>query len=81
MDEVPGGDERCNLRTRLLGLFGFNAVYGHLPLGKNQVTPSLDIVGGATASLCAAQRAISTHERRRNSGQQAVRVRERRGSH
>ena len=59
MDEVPGGDERCDLRTRLLGLFGFNAVYGHLPLGKNQVTPSLDIVGGATASLCAAQRAIS----------------------
>ena len=60
MAEVPGGDERCELRTRLLGLFGFNAVYGHLPLGKNQVTPSLDIVGGATASLCAAQRAIST---------------------
>ena len=59
MAEVPGGDERCELRTRLLGLFGFNAVYGHLPLGKNQVTPSLDIVGGATASLCAAQRAIS----------------------
>ena len=60
MDEAPGGDERHGLHTRLLGLFGFNAVYGHLPLGKNQVTPSLDIVGGATASLCAAQRAVAT---------------------
>ncbi len=60
MDEAPGGDERRDLRTRLLGLFGFNAVYGHLPLGKNQVTPSIDIVGGATASLCAAQRAVAT---------------------
>ena len=60
MDEVPGGDERRELHTRLLGLFGFNAVYGHLPLGKNQVTPSIDIVGGATASLCAAQRAVAT---------------------
>ena len=59
MDEAPGGDERRQLGTRLLGLFGFNAVYGHLPLGKHQVTPSLDIVGGATASLCAAQRAIA----------------------
>ncbi len=60
MEEVPGGDERRDLRTRLLGLFGFNAVYGHLPLGKNQITPSIDIVGGATASLCAAQRAVAT---------------------
>ena len=59
MDEASGGDERRDLRARLLGLFGFSAVYGHLPLGKNQVTPSLDIVGGATASLCAAQRAIA----------------------
>ncbi|MDE2768160.1 MAG: hypothetical protein OXO54_12545 [Chloroflexota bacterium] len=60
MDEAPGGDERRDLRRRLLGLFGFNAVYGHLPLGKNEVTPSIDIVGGATASLCAAQRAVAT---------------------
>ena len=60
MDEVPGGDERRDLRARLLGLFGFNAVYGHLPLGKNEVSPSIDIVGGATASLCAAQRAVAT---------------------
>ncbi len=60
MDEAPGGDERRDLHTRLLGLFGFNAVYGHLPLGKNQVTPSIDIVGGATASLCAAQRTVAT---------------------
>ena len=60
MDEVSGGDERRDLRTRLLGLFGFSAVYGHLPLGKNEVTPSIDIVGGATASLCAAQRAVAT---------------------
>lgn len=60
MDEAPGGDERRDLHTRLFGLFGFNAVYGHLPLGKNQVTPSIDIVGGATASLCAAQRAVAT---------------------
>lgn len=59
MDEAPGGDERRDLRTRLLGLFGFNAVYGHLPLGKNEVTPSIDIVGGATASLCAAQREVA----------------------
>lgn len=59
MDEAPGGDERRDLCTRLLGLFGFSAVYGHLPLGKNQATPSLDIVGGATASLCAAQRAVA----------------------
>ncbi|MCY3957747.1 MAG: hypothetical protein OXG65_05585 [Chloroflexi bacterium] len=60
MDETPGGDERRDLRTRLLGLFGFNAVYGHLPLGKNEVTPSIDIVGGATASLCVAHRAVAT---------------------
>lgn len=58
MDEAPGGDERRDLRTRLLGLFGFNAVYGHLPLGKKEVTPSIDIVGGATASLCAAFREV-----------------------
>ena len=60
MDEAAGGDERRDLRTRLLGLFGFNAVYGHLPLGNIQVTPSLDIVGGATASLCAAHRAVAS---------------------
>lgn len=59
LDEAPGGDERRDLGTRLLGLFGFNAVYGHLPLGKNEVTPSIDIVGGATASLCAAQREVA----------------------
>ena len=60
MDEAPGGDDRRDLRTRLLGVFGFNAVYGHLPLGKNEVSPSLDIVGGATASLCAAYKAIAS---------------------
>ncbi len=59
MDETPGGDERRDLRRRLLGVFGFNAVYGHLPLGKTEVAPSLDIVGGAAASLCAAQRAAA----------------------
>ncbi len=59
MDQVPGGDERRDLRMRLLGLFGFNAVYGHLPLGKNEVTPSIDIVGGATASLCAVHREVA----------------------
>ncbi len=59
MEEVAGGDERRDLQTRLLGVFGFSAVYGHLPKGKSEAAPSLDIVGGATASLCAAQLAIA----------------------
>ena len=59
MEEVAGGDERRDLQTRLLGVFGFSAVYGHLPKGKHEAAPSLDIVGGATASLCAAQQAIA----------------------
>ena len=59
MEEVAGGDERQDLQTRLLGVFGFSAVYGHLPKGKSEAAPSLDIVGGATASLCAAQLAIA----------------------
>ncbi len=59
MEEVAGGDERRDLQTRLLGVFGFSAVYGHLPKGKSEAAPSLDIVGGATASLCEAQLAIA----------------------
>ncbi|PPR20331.1 MAG: hypothetical protein CFH40_01999, partial [Alphaproteobacteria bacterium MarineAlpha10_Bin3] len=55
---IDGGDERHDIRGRLPGIFGFNAVYGHLPVGKNEAAPSLDIVGGAVASLCAAYRAM-----------------------
>jgi hypothetical protein len=59
MTEVPGGDERRNVNERLLGIFGFNAVYGHLPAGVNEAAPSLDIVGGVVSSLCAAYGAVT----------------------
>ena len=80
MDEVPGGDERCDLRTRLLGLFGFNAVYGHLPLGKTRSPRALT---SSRRDCLALRRAAGdfAHQRRRNSGQHAVRLRERRGSY
>jgi hypothetical protein len=55
---IEGGDERRDIRGRLPGIFGFNAVYGHLPAGKGEAAPSLDIVGGAVASLCAVYQAV-----------------------
>ena len=62
MHEVEGGDERRDIRNRLLGIFGFNAVYGHLPAGLSEAAPSLDIVGGAVASLCAVYQAVVRRE-------------------
>ena len=62
--EVDGGDERRDLRDRLKGVFGFSAVYGHLPADQGVAAPSLDIVGGAVASLCAAYRAVVRREDR-----------------
>ena len=60
--EVDGGDERRDIPGRLKGVFGFSAVYGHLPAGQGAAAPSLDIVGGAVASLCAAYRAVVCRE-------------------
>ena len=50
-DPAPD-DGRRDVARRHLGAFGFPAPYGHRPLGMESVSFNMDIVGGATASLC-----------------------------
>ena len=41
-----------------LGAFGFPAPYGHRFRGATRISFNMDIVGGATASLCEAYRHV-----------------------
>lgn len=47
-------DGKRDVARRMRGAFGFPAPYGHHPLGMAIIDFCLDIVGGATASLCEA---------------------------
>ncbi|MBM3263530.1 MAG: hypothetical protein FJY97_08930 [candidate division Zixibacteria bacterium] len=58
-----GEDGRRRMADRHLGAFGFPAPYGHLPLGRKNISFNLDIVGGGVASLCEAYREIATFDR------------------
>lgn len=57
IDQPPnpdGIDGLHDLARRHVGAFGFPAPYGHHPVGYKDVSFNMDIVGGATASLCEA---------------------------
>lgn len=57
----PNGEDRLHrVAERHLGAFGFPAPYGHWPIDAEWVGFNLDIVGGATASICEALRATAT---------------------
>lgn len=65
IDQPPNPDGIDGLRDlprRHLGAFGFPAPYGHHPLGYKDVSFNMDIVGGATASLCEAYLEIARPE-------------------
>jgi hypothetical protein len=49
-----GIDGKRDVANRHLGAFGFPAPYGHAPLDFPKIGFNMDIVGGATASLCEA---------------------------
>jgi hypothetical protein len=51
-------DGKKQVGKRHLGAFGFPAPYGHKPIGIDNPSFNMDIVGGAVASLCEAQKAI-----------------------
>jgi hypothetical protein len=53
-------DGKRDVANRHRGAFGFPAPYGHAPLGCDEVSFNMDIVGGATASLCEAYRSMVT---------------------
>jgi hypothetical protein len=53
-------DGQHNIAARHLGAFGFPAPYGHAPLDYEEVSFNMDIVGGATASICEAYRSVVT---------------------
>lgn len=61
-DNPNGEDGKRDIAQRHLGAFGFPAPYGHLPVGVEVPSFNMDIVGGASASLCEAQRAIYQHD-------------------
>lgn len=50
-------DDKRDVAQRHLGAFGFPAPYGHQPVGQEEISFNLDIVGGAVGSLCEAYRA------------------------
>ncbi len=57
IEDAPNPDGVDGLRDvadRHLGAFGFPAPYGHRPLGLDCIMFHMDIVGGATSSLCEA---------------------------
>ncbi len=49
-------DGRRDVAQRHLGAFGFPAPYGHAPIGCDEVSFNMDIVGGTVGSLCEAWR-------------------------
>jgi len=53
-------DGKRDVANRHRGAFGFPAPYGHAPLDFEEVSFNMDIVGGATASLCEAYRSLVT---------------------
>lgn len=58
-DRKVAGSKK-SLAERHLGAFGFPAPYGHAPIeGPREISFNMDIVGGATDSLCFAQDHIS----------------------
>ena len=48
-----------DVANRHRGAFGFPAPYGHAPLDYEEIRFNMDIVGGATGSLCEAWRSRS----------------------
>ena len=57
--DTPDPDNINGLRdvaNRHLGAFGFPAPYGHAPLDYEEIRFNMDVVGGATGSLCEAWR-------------------------
>ena len=53
-----GEDAKRDVAQRHRGAFGFPAPYGHHPVGMNDISFNLDIVGGAVGSLCEAYREV-----------------------
>ncbi len=51
-----GEDGLRDVAARHAGAFGFPAPYGHRPVGLEEVSFNMDIVGGAVGSLCEAYR-------------------------
>ena len=51
-----------DLANRHLGAWGFPAPYGHVPVEHETISFNMDIVGGATGSLCEALRDASTFD-------------------
>jgi len=47
-----GIDGLRDVADRHVGAYGFPAPYGHHPLGADSISFNMDIVGGATGSLC-----------------------------
>ena len=59
IDEPDNPDNRDGLRnvaTRHQGAFGLPAPYGHEPIGSEEISFNMDIVGGGVGSLCEAYR-------------------------
>lgn len=61
-ENPTGEDGKRDVAKRHLGAFGFPAPYGHAPLECREVSFNMDIVGGATASLCEAYRSVVTQD-------------------
>ena len=60
---TPRKDGKPTMAERHLGAFGFPAPYGHAPIeGPREISFNMDIVGGATDSLCFALENISQFE-------------------
>ena len=57
-----GIDGLHNVAARHQGAFGFPAPYGHEPIDIERVGFNMDIVGGATASLCEVYRDATTFD-------------------
>lgn len=58
----PYADSVRDVARRSKGAFGFPAPYGHWPQWHYAISFNLDIVGGATASLCEAYRQVTRRD-------------------
>jgi hypothetical protein len=57
----PGSEDGLrDMAQRHMGAFGFPAPYGHWPVGLDEVSFNMDIVGGAAGSLCEVYREAVT---------------------
>ncbi len=61
-----GEDAKRDVAQRHLGAFGFPAPYGHHPVGMDDISFNMDIVGGAVGSLCEALREVARFEQQRH---------------